>query len=155
AVHADHFLQIQPGTDAMLALGLARLLVDNNWIDRPYITEQTDMPLLVRTDTGKFLREADVQAGGDAEVFYVWDARTKRPVPAPGCMGLTKRTKGEASIRLDGLDVALEGTFSVKLADLKTIEVTTVFERLKAELKNYSLDKVAEATGLPAREIEA
>jgi complex iron-sulfur molybdoenzyme family reductase subunit alpha len=155
AIHADHFLQIQPGTDAMLAMGLARLLVENEWINRPYVIEQTDMPLLVRADTGKFLRESDVQAGGDAEVFYLWDRRTNQPMAAPGCLGLRKRSKEETSIRLDGLDVALEGTFSVKLADGKAIQVSTVFEQLKIELKNYPLEKVAQATGLPAREIEA
>jgi complex iron-sulfur molybdoenzyme family reductase subunit alpha len=155
AIHADHFLQIHPGTDAMLAMGLGRLLIENNWINRPYVTEQTDMPLLVRADTGKFLREADLQAGGDAEIFYLWDRRSNRAMAAPGCQGLRKRTKEESSIRLDGLEVALEGSFTVKLADGKNIDVTTVFERLKSELKNYPLDKVAQITGLPAREIEA
>jgi complex iron-sulfur molybdoenzyme family reductase subunit alpha len=155
AVHADHFLQIQPGTDAMLAMGLARLLLDNGWINRPYITEQTDMPLLVRGDTGKFLRESDVKAGGDAEIFYLWDQRRQQIVPAPGCMGLARRQKEKASIRLDGLDVALEGLFAVTLADGTEVKVTTVFEHLKEALKNYPLEKVAEITGLPAREIEA
>src|SRR5262245_61400575 len=121
AIHADHFLQIQPGTDAMLAMGLARLLIENDWIDRPYITEQTDMPLLVRGDTGKFLRESDLKAVGDAEVFYLWDRRSNRPVSAPGCQGLPKRSK-DTTIRLDGLDVALEGTFAVKLSDGKVVE---------------------------------
>jgi complex iron-sulfur molybdoenzyme family reductase subunit alpha len=155
SIHADHFLQIQPGTDAMLALGLARVLIEKDWIDRSYITEQTDLPLLVRGDTGKFLRESDLQPGGDDEVFYLWDRRTRRPVPAAGCLGLRKRSKDQASIRLDGLDVALEGVFSVKLADGKQVEITTVFERLKSELKNYPLARVAKLTGLPAREIEA
>ncbi len=155
AVHADHFLQIQPGTDALLAMGLARLLVANGWIDRPYITEQTDLPLLVRTDTHKFLREADLKAGGSAEVFYLWDRRGNRAVPAPGCQGLRARAKEKASLRLDGLDVPLEGRFTVTLADGKSVAVTTVFERLKGELAKYPLERVARETGLPAREIEA
>ncbi len=153
AVHADHFLQIQPGTDALLALGVARLLIDNGWIDRPYVLEQTDMPLLVRSDNGRFLREADLKAGGDAEVFYLWDRKTSKPVIAPGSLGVRKREK--TSLRLDGLDPALNGTFSVTLADGKKIPVTTVFEKLRAELKEYSLERVARETGLPAHEIEA
>src|SRR5262249_46921292 len=91
---------------------------------------------------------------GDAEVFYLWDRRSNRPVPAPGCQGLRKRSK-ETTIRLDGLDVALEGTFAVKLADGKVVEVTTVFERLKTELEKYPLERVARITGLPATEIKA
>jgi len=153
-VHADHYLPIHPGTDAKLAMLLARMLIENNWVDRPYVTEQTDMPFLVRKDNGKFLRESDLAAGGDDEVFYLWDKKTNRPVPAPGCEGLRKKEPEHAHIRLDGLDVPLEGTFSVKLADGKTIEVTTVFEKLKEDLKQYTLADVAKATGLPAHEIE-
>jgi complex iron-sulfur molybdoenzyme family reductase subunit alpha len=154
AIHADHFLQIQPGTDAMLAMGLARILVERGWIDRPYVLEQTDMPLLVRKDNGKFLRESDLQAGGDAEVFYLWDEQQRRAVPAPGCMGLAKRNPQTTSIRLTGIEPALEGTFTVILADGRRIEVSTVFERLKEELQRYPLEKVAQVTGLPAQEIE-
>ena len=175
SIHADQFVPIQPGTDAMLAMGLAKLLVDNNWIDRPYITEQTDMPMLVRADTGHFLREADMKAGGGADIFYLWDRRTNRPVIAPGCEGLRKQA-GEApphrgstapeeiahappaaqtSLRLDGLDIALEGTFKVTLAGGKQVEVTTVFEKLKQDLAKYPLAEVAKVTGLPAHEIEA
>jgi complex iron-sulfur molybdoenzyme family reductase subunit alpha len=156
SIHADHYLQIQPGTDGLLAMGLARLLVETDWVDRAYVREQTDMPLLVRTDTDKYLRESDLHEKGDAEVLYVWDSKTNRPVPAPGCMGLRKKA-GEkpTSLRLDGLDVPLEGTFTVTLADGKKVEVTTVFAKLKRELRNYPLDRVAQETGLPAEEIEA
>jgi complex iron-sulfur molybdoenzyme family reductase subunit alpha len=155
AIHADHFLQIQPGTDALLALGLARLLIDNNWLDRPYVLEQTDMPLLVRRDNQKYLRESELAPGGSDEVFYLWDETSGKPVAAPGCMGLCKKA-GEkpASIRLDGITPALEGAFTVTLADGKKVEVTTVFTRLKEELANYPLERVAKETGLPAREIE-
>jgi complex iron-sulfur molybdoenzyme family reductase subunit alpha len=156
AIHADHFLQIQPGTDALLAMGLARLLVENGWVNRPYVLEQTDLPLLVRADTGKYLRESDLRAGGDDEVLYLWDRKTGQAVPAPGCLGLRKKAgEAPASIRLDGIDAALEGAFSVTLAGGAKAEVTTVFERLKQELEKYPLDRVAKETGLPSHEIEA
>jgi complex iron-sulfur molybdoenzyme family reductase subunit alpha len=158
AIHADHYLQIQPGTDGLLAMGLARLLVENRWIDRAYIREQTDMPLLVRADTDKYLRESDLKENGDAEVLYVWDRKTNKPVPAPGCMGLRKKAgKEPTSLRLDGLDVPLEGTFTVTLADGTKLEVTTVFEKLRQELQEekYRLEWVAGWTGLPEHEIEA
>jgi complex iron-sulfur molybdoenzyme family reductase subunit alpha len=60
-----------------------------------------------------------------------------------------------ASLRLEGIDPALEGTFSVTLVSGKPVRVATVFERLRRELANYPLDKVAKGTGLPAHEIEA
>jgi complex iron-sulfur molybdoenzyme family reductase subunit alpha len=156
AIHADHFLQIQPGTDAMLALGLAKLLVDNGWIKRDYVLEQTDMPLLVRKDTGKFLRESDVTKDGRSDVFYVWDQRAKKPIAAPGSMGLRgKDGDKDGTLRLVGIDAALEGVFSATLATGDNIDVTTVFEKLKEELAQYPLERVAQVTGLPAAEIEA
>ncbi len=156
AIHADHYLAIQPGTDALLAMGIARILVERGWIDRPYITEQTDLPMLVRSDTGRFLREADLVEKGDPDVFFLWDEATRKPVPAPGCQGMRQRggDRGK-SIKLDGYQIALEGTFTVTLADGKPVEVVTVFEKLKQDLEKYPLDRVARETGLPAHEIEA
>jgi complex iron-sulfur molybdoenzyme family reductase subunit alpha len=156
SIHADHFLQIRPGTDALLALGVARLLLERGWINKTYVAEQTDMPLLVRRDTHRFLRAADMKAGGADDIFYLWDRSTGQPVPAPACQGLRKQSGDTpASLRLDGFDPALEGTFTVTLADGKQVEVGTVFELLKQELANYPLDRVARETGLPAAEIEA
>ncbi len=34
---ADIFLKINPGTDGALALGMAKLIIDNGWADREYI----------------------------------------------------------------------------------------------------------------------
>jgi nitrate reductase alpha subunit len=156
AVHADPFLQIQPGTDALQALGVAKLLIDNDGINRPSVIEQTAMPLLVRRDTGKFLREADLKPGGDAAIFSLGDRKSNAPVPAPGCEGLRKQAGDRpTSLKRDGLDVALEGSFKVKLHDGKEVEVGTVFARLREELKKYPLEKVAAETGLPAAEIAA
>lgn len=154
SVHADHYLSVKPGTDGLLAMGLAKLLVDNRWVDEPYIKEQTDLPMLVRTDTGKFLRESDVKSGGDPEVFYLWDAATKRAVVAPGSMGHVKKDKEGATLRLGAVVPALLGRFEVTIADGKTVPVTTVYERLLEELEAYPLERVAEGTGLPAAEIE-
>jgi complex iron-sulfur molybdoenzyme family reductase subunit alpha len=154
AIHADHFLQIQPGADALLALGVARILIEKGWIDRPSIEEQTDLPLLVRADTGRFLRESDLRDGGSDEVFFMWDKEKGQPVAAPGCLGLRKRAgNASTSIRLDGILPALEGRFTVRLRKGVRVETTTVYERLKAELAKYPLDRVARETGLPAREI--
>src|SRR5262249_58910089 len=127
AIHCDHFLQIQAGTDALLAMGLARLLVENGWVDKPYVLEQTDLPLLVRADTGKFLRESDLKEGGSEEVFYFWDRRTDRGVAAPGSMGLVKKDPAKATIRLGDVEPALEGAFGLRLRNGEIVQVTTVF----------------------------
>src|SRR6516162_8115813 len=108
----------------MLALGLAKLFVENGWIKRDYVLEQTDMPLLVRKDTGKFLRESDVTKDGRSDVFYVWDQRAKKPIAAPGSMGLRgKDGDKDGTLRLVGIDAALEGVFSATLATGDNIDV--------------------------------
>ena len=133
----------------MLALGVAKLLIDQNLIDVPYVKEQTDMPLLVLSGTNRFLRESDLKKGGKEDIFYFWDTKQQRVVPTPGSMGSEQKT-----IQLNGADPALTGTFQRQLADGKSAEVTTVFELLKKELAGYTVDKVAARTGLSANEIE-
>jgi complex iron-sulfur molybdoenzyme family reductase subunit alpha len=146
AVHADHFLQIQPGTDAMLAMGLAKLLIDNDWIDRPYVIEQTDMPLLVRRDNGKFLRESDAKSGGATDIFLIWDGVRNGVASAPGSKG--------TSLERGTLDPKLDGAFEFTLADGTKVAAATVFALLREELAQYPLERVAKETGLPAHEIE-
>lgn len=38
---ADIYLPINPGTDGALALGMAKLMIDNGWIDRDYVEKYT------------------------------------------------------------------------------------------------------------------
>ena len=148
--HADLYFRIQPGTDGHLALGVAKILVEEGMIDVPYIKEQTDLPFLVRQDSGRFLRESDLKTGGKEDSFYLWDTRSDKAVAAPGTMGSAEKT-----IALGGVDPALEGEFTVTLADGKPAAVTTVFAKLKKELRDYALEKVAAVTGLAAAEIQA
>ena len=149
-IHADLYWRINPGTDAALALGVARILIESKLIDVPYIKEQTDLPLLVRTDTRRFLRESDVKSGGKDDVFFVWDARTNHTAVAPGSMGAT-----EKSLQWNSVDPALEGTYSARLADGRTVDVMPCFVSLRESLAAYPLERVAALTGLPAHEIQA
>ena len=45
---ADLWLQVRPGTDGALALGLIHLLIQDNRFDEPFVREWTNAPLLVR-----------------------------------------------------------------------------------------------------------
>jgi len=148
-MHADLYWKINPGTDASLALGVAKILVDRNLIDVPYVKEQTDLPLLVVKSSGRFLRESDMKSGGKEDIFYFWDAKQQRVVAAPGSMGSAEKT-----IRITNGDPVLAGTFSVQLANGQKAEVTPAFELMRKTLEDYPLEKVAQTTGLPAQEIE-
>jgi anaerobic selenocysteine-containing dehydrogenase len=47
----------RPGTDAAWALAAAPVIVAEGLNDAAYVAEQTDLPLLVRTDIGRFVRD--------------------------------------------------------------------------------------------------
>src|SRR5204863_6046584 len=64
ASKADVWLQVRPGTDAALALGIANVMLARGWYDRAFVRDWTNGPLLVRADTGRLLTEADLASGG-------------------------------------------------------------------------------------------
>ena len=148
--HADLYLGIAPGTDADLALGVARILVEEKLYDAPYVREQTDMPLLVVEKTRRYLRESDMEENGGDEVFYFFDEKEGKVTKAPGSMGSPTR-----SIDLSGAVPALTGRYFVPGRKGEKIAVVPVFERMRKLLARYTLKEVARRTGLSPRDIAA
>jgi len=60
AIHVDEWLPVEAGSDAALGLAMAHVIVEEDLHDAPFLLEQTDFPLLVRADTQRFLRKADL-----------------------------------------------------------------------------------------------
>jgi complex iron-sulfur molybdoenzyme family reductase subunit alpha len=143
SIHADLFLGVRPGSDATLALAVARALIEEGAVDLPYVAEQTDLPFLVVTHSRRFLRQSDLAAGGKEDVFYLWDEVTGKAVEAPGSMG-----SGRKELRLGGVKPAMSGAFTVKSADGTDLAVTTVFALLQEQLREYSLERAVAETGL-------
>ncbi|GAA4551738.1 molybdopterin-dependent oxidoreductase [Amycolatopsis samaneae] len=79
AREAEHWLRVLPGTDAALALGAAGLLLHSGRFDAEFARAWSNGPLLVRADTGRFLRAEELEAG--LRGFVVWDERTGAPRP--------------------------------------------------------------------------
>ncbi len=138
SIHSDLFVPVTPGTDSYLAAAIVNVLIAGKHYKIGYLKEQTDLPFLVRTDNGKFLRASDFKADGSDQVFYVWDTKTGKAVLAPGSMGSKDKT-----LKFGDVDPALEGTF-----DVRGIQVTTVFERLKAEIAPYTPEATQKTTGV-------
>jgi DMSO reductase family type II enzyme molybdopterin subunit len=139
AVHADYYLPVRIGTDAALALAMCKVVIDEGLYNRRFVQEQTDLPLLVRTDNGRFLRGNEVTAGELEDQFYWFDTKSRQVVPAP-----------RGTLALGDLDPALEGTFRARLADGSEVEVQPVFERLKERLKDYEPEEAAKMCGVHA-----
>jgi len=141
-IHASLWINPRPGTDAALALGLVRALLARDAVDAAYVREQTDLPFLVRDDTGRFLRQTDLKPSGRDDIFHVADARTGRVVEAPGTPGCWSD-----SLALGDLEPALSGRFDVQTI-LGTVTVRPVMERLRDRVASYTPEYVAQVTGV-------
>ncbi|MBI4515719.1 MAG: molybdopterin-dependent oxidoreductase [Deltaproteobacteria bacterium] len=138
AVHADIHVPIEIGTDSAFANAMSQVVIEERLVDYDFVKRQTDLPLLVRTDTKRFLRAADLAAGGSNEQFYWLDAKTGSMVEAP-----------RGTLDPGTADPALEGRLSVKLADGTSVEVRPVFELLRDLLNaQYTPEKVQALTGI-------
>lgn len=164
AVHADLWVPIKAGFDGHLALAIAHRMVERKLYNPTFLKTYTDLPLLVRKDTGELLRLHDLHehdpnfdaasAARFAEdhekhhgVFVAYDQRSKKLVALPGCEGSSVDT-----LRLEdidwNLDPALSGTWTVRSKDGKALEVTTVMDRWRQELSAFSAEKTQALTGV-------
>jgi DMSO reductase family type II enzyme molybdopterin subunit len=130
AIHADYHMPVRIGTDAALALGMCKVIVDAGLYNKQFVQEQTDMPLLVRKDTGRFLRGNEINDMDREDQFFWWDTLTNTLAPAP-----------RGTLATTGVDPALEGSFKVTLANGNEVAVEPVFELLKRHLENYTPEK--------------
>lgn len=136
STHCDLWVPVKPGTDAALALSIAHLIIEEGRVDRDFVVEQTDLPLLVRTDTGRFLVEADLESGGRDDRYAVIDSRSGEVRGAPW-----------RSLALEGLAPDLEGSVTLRLADGSEVEVRTVFSLLRERLREYTPERASELCG--------
>ncbi|KUJ86775.1 MAG: DMSO reductase family type II enzyme, molybdopterin subunit [Halomonas sp. 54_146] len=138
AIHTDLWMPINQGTDPFFAMSLVNVIIEEQLYQPAFMKEQSDLPMLVRLDNGKLLREADLVEGGSDEVFYHWDLNSSQAVKAHGSMGSDEKT-----IKLNGIDPALEGEFTVE-----GIKVTTVFEQVKREAAKFTPEATFETTNI-------
>jgi len=143
AVHADLFLPINVGTDAALALGMAQVIIEEQLYAADFLREQSDMPLLVRSDTQRFLRQADLEQGGADDAFYFHDAATGE-----------LRQADKRTLALAGAAPALEGSWRINTLEGE-VEVRPVFELLRKQVAGYTPEAVERITGTPAKQVQA
>ena len=62
--HTDYHLPVVPGSDPALALAMCQVIVEEGLVDEEFVRNQTDLALLVRADTQRFLRASDLDPGG-------------------------------------------------------------------------------------------
>ena len=140
---ADLWLRIHPGSDAALALGLAHVLIESGHIDHAFLARWSDAPFLVADEDGRLLCGADLAPDGDPELAVAWNERTGTAQLCP---------RRPPNMTLDER-LALRGSYTL-ITHGVSITCRPVFDRLAEHCRDWPPARVAEATGIPAEQVE-
>ncbi len=176
---ADEAIVVRPGTTPALALGLAHVVMRERLYDADYVREWTDLPILVRMDTLKYLRASDVFGGTPAALGNQTRvlAAGETP-PAPGrhtdmlipaalrsewgdyvwwdtAAGAPRAlTRDEVGSRSRVSHALLEGTVEVPLHDGGRVRCRPVFDLVQEYAAHFDPKTVEELTWAPAAALE-
>lgn len=135
-VAADIHVPVKPASDAAFWMSIAQVMISDGTIDTDFVIEQTDMPILVRTDTDKFLSAAEVD-GGRPNQFYFHNSATG---------DLAQASRGTLALEIKP---QLEGAWDVTLMDGQSVRVETVFSKLRRLLnKTYTPEEATKLCGV-------
>jgi nitrate reductase alpha subunit len=183
ACKADEIVVLRPGTDPAFALGVAREIIDEKLYDERFVKGHTDLPLLVRMDTGELLRASDAIPGHALAKLertrLLQPGETVAPfatdVAGPTVAAATREAWGDfvvwdatrqvpAPVSRDdigrhffakGVDPALEGSFLVSIAGAD-VEVRPVFDLVRQHLRDtWSLENVTKVTWAPGSAVQS
>ncbi len=142
ASRADVWLQVKPGTDGALALGMIHLMLKHKLYDDGFVRNWTNAPLLVRNDTQDLARTLCGNSSGKAiETFWMVDEGDNSPF---------RFTPGS---KLD-CRPCLEWNAKMKLADQAPAGYKTVFSLLKESVSMYTPEFVEAHTSVPGALVE-
>lgn len=139
ARRADAWLQVRPGSDGALALGLSHLMFERRWYDADFIRAWTNPPMLVREDTGRLLRARDVGLPEAADGYLTWSKSANAPVVS--------------TLGTGDSDIALFGQYDIATVD-GTVAGRPVFQLWADICARHDPTSVEEITGVAATEIE-
>lgn len=148
AARCDEFIQVRPGSDLMIALAILNDVVSNDAIDVECAKKRTTAPFLIRKDNGLILRRSDIEGG---EMANVRDAAS---LSAAGSMAkdpayVWDEAAGAPALYTECETPALEGEFVIE-----GVEVQTAYTALKKHVAEYTIEKAAEVSSVPAETIE-
>lgn len=144
AKKADVWLQVHPGTDGALALGLLQVMITEDLFDSKFVMEWTDGSFLIRNDTGDRLKQKDINSDASTDNCMAWDKSSQSAKP------YDTRTM---SFAVENVVPALTGSYNVTLADGKQIICKTAFQCLTELVCQYPPERVEEITGVSADKI--
>jgi anaerobic selenocysteine-containing dehydrogenase len=146
AARADQWLRVRPGADGALALGIANEMIRNGWFDADFMRDWSNGPLLVRADTGRFLRAGELAAppaGAQPDDLVAWDAGAQQPLP----YSPSRRAYGAAGTPT--LDVSVE--FVSPLGE--PIRCRSAFGLYRDLCAEFPPERVEALAWVPARQV--
>ena len=175
----DEVLVVRPGTTPALALGLSSVILRENLYDADYVRRWTDLPVLVRMDTLKYLRAGEVFGGAPGALSNqtrVMDAGEKPPPPGKQtdmlvtpemrqewgdtvwwdrASGAAKPLTRDQVGKLSSIgDPLLDGSIEVPLADGKKVRCRPVFDLVREYAAHFDPKTTEEITWAPAAAVE-
>ncbi len=133
---ADLWLPIRPGTDGALAMGAIRHLLATHGYDDAFVRQWTNAPMLVDLATGRLLRTSDLWPDSSGEAFVLLQPD-----------GSVRAYDPHAALERPQ-DVVLDGEAVVTGVNERSIACATVMHLLTREAAGFTLEHVAELTGL-------
>lgn len=146
ARQADVWLQVRPGTDGALALGIVNLLIESGHYDHEFVRRWTNGPFLVRCDNGLLLRESEVWPDAIGNRCVVWDAASQAAVAYDPEVALD--AAASASLMLEGRVILREASTSLDIV------CETAFTVLRREASRYTPDEVVRITGVAPERLQ-
>nr|WP_256570507.1 molybdopterin-dependent oxidoreductase [Bradyrhizobium sp. CCGUVB1N3] len=140
---ADIWLRVRPGADGALAMGAIRHLITTTSYDTDFVTRWTNGPLLIDTDTGRFVRASELWADQPTDSFVALDRSG------------AARAVDTRVAELDPACCRLDGRIILTAQNGRAITAATAFCLLTAEATPYTITRVAELTWLDESKIAA
>ncbi len=144
AKRANCWLQVRPGTDQVLALGITNLMLTSGRFDVPFVRQWTNATFLVRDDTGAFLRQSDVEKDGCKEIIMAAGPRGQE---------LLKYNIKHGQWQSNHAIACLMDSRPIKLGTKKVI-CKTALQVLAEAAAEYPAPRVAEITGVSTKQLE-
>lgn len=172
---ADYWLQIRPGTDTALMLGVAGALIREKLFRDDFVRKFTDFPFLVRLDTLKLLRAEEVKGAAlldpgetytyadgtpvqkNANEFAVTGIVAARGAArllgvARNCLGKhVEEQLAKQGLALKDIELDFEGEVATKAGPVR---VKSIFRLYRDLTDHYGLDTAAGITGVPAAQVQ-
>ena len=135
AAKSDLFIPINPGTDTILALAMANVIINEGLYDKDFLNKRTVAPFLVREDNGLFMHEKDIVPGGNPQNYLYWNR-----VPASA--------KSIAPHKFD-----LEGGSPDLFAEVTVngVRCKTAFSLIVESISEWTPEKAETITGVPSQ----